>query len=224
MKGKSRNRPAMMCDPLTTPAYAYSPDVNRVGPDACPRLPERVVRFLVLVALLLREYWLTFRRYRAGTLPSWWYYREDLPPGSVQQLAASIRGEFGNAIAWMCRRRGIGPGHPDWPELRCAIIAFGGSVKGFRPGLPACGLQWWENPHIHPWVIGDIPATPAADAMSRLLCRLAVVAAPCLDQFVPHTEPVPAVAPAPQRRVYARAGTGPPTGPPPAQVRHLCCV
>jgi hypothetical protein len=212
----------MMHDPLTTPAYACSPDVNRVGPDASPGLPQRAVRFLVLVAFLLREYCLAFRHYRCGTQPSWWYYREDLPPGSVQQLAASIRGEFGNAIAWMCRRRGIGPGHKDWPEIRCAIIAFGGSVKGFRPDLPACGLQWWENPHILPSAIGDIPATPAADAMSQLLSRLAVAPAPRPPSIVPRSELLRAVAPAPRRQVLARASTGPPTGPPPAPTYQRC--
>ncbi|HTW73102.1 MAG TPA: hypothetical protein VME47_24710 [Acetobacteraceae bacterium] len=139
----------MISNALSVPAYAYAPDADRAGSDASARLSNRLIRFLVLVAFLVREYWLAIRDYRAGTLPSWWYCRSDLPPGSVQQLAASIRGEFGNAIAWMCRRRGIGPGHKDWPELSRAIVAFGGSIKGFRPGLPACGLQWWEN-SLHP--------------------------------------------------------------------------
>jgi hypothetical protein len=198
----------------TAPAEAYSPGANRVGPDASPRLAEHFVRFLVLVGLLVREYWLAFRDYRTGRLPSWWHCRENLPPGSVQQLAASIRGEFGNAIAWMCRRRGIGPDHPDWPEIRCAIIAFGGSVKGFRPGLPACGLQWWENSRIVPCAIGDVPATPAADAMARLLSRSDGALAPPPARVVPSAAPMHAGSPAPQRRVLARASTGPPTGPP----------
>jgi len=206
----------------TFPTEACSPDADRVGPNASPRLPERVVRFFVLLTLLVREYWLVFRDYRAGTLPSWWHYRKDLPPGSVQQLAASIRGEFGNAIAWMCRRRGIGPDHPDWPEIRCAIIAFGGSVKGFRPNLPALGLQWWENPRILPCATGDIRETPAADAMARLLSRLTVAAASPSARVIPAAQPAYAVAPAPQRQVFARASTGPPPGPPFKQARQLC--
>ena len=56
--------------------------------------------------------------------------------------SASIRGEFGNAIAWMAHRFGINPGHPDWPEVSRAIVAFGGSVKGFRAGAPRCPQQW----------------------------------------------------------------------------------
>jgi hypothetical protein len=208
-------------NPNTAPAEAYSPDADRVGPDASPRLAEHFVRFLILVGFLVREYWLAFRAYRTGRLPSWWQYRDDLPPGSAQQLAASIRGEFGNAIAWMCRRRGIGPGHPDWPEIRCAIIAFGGSVKGFRPGLPACGLQWWENPRVLPCAIGDIRETPAADAMARLLSRLAPAYVPPSNRAAAPANSVHAELPAPRQRVLARASTGPPTGPPP-QVPELC--
>ena len=209
-------------NPNTAPAEACSPDANRVGPDAPPRLAEQFVRFLVLVALLVREYWLAFRDHRTGRVPSWWYYRSDLPPGSVQQLAASTRGEFGNAIAWMCRRRGIGPGHPNWPEIRCAIIAFGGSVKGSRPGLPACGLQWWENPEILPCAIGDIRETRAADAMARLLSRLTVAHAPLPAPMVSSAESAHAEAPALQRRMFARASTGPPTGPPFEHAHQLC--
>jgi hypothetical protein len=134
----------------------------------------------------------------------------------MQALAASIRGEFGNAIAWMCRRRGIGPGHPDWPELSRAIVTFGGSTKGFRPGLPACGLQWWESPDIMPGMIGETAATPAATALASLLSRQAVAIAP---PPAPNVEPAaarPAPLPAIRRRVFARAATGPPIGPPPA--------
>jgi len=213
----------------TSPAEAFSPDADRVGPDASPRLPEQIVRFLLLLILLVREHVLAFRHFSAtGLLPSWWNYRSDLPPGSVQQYAASLRGEFGNAIAWMCRRRGIGPGDPDWPQIRCAIIAFGGSVKGFRQGLPACGLQWFENPHILPGAVGEIPTTPAADAIARLLSRHVLADAP---------PPALEAAPAAARHALLPASllsdcwtadswrlhiTGPPTGPPSEQNRQPC--
>ena len=195
----------MMRDPLTTPADAASPDADGAGPDA--RLPGWVV---LLVTLVIRCIFLA-RRSRRCCLPSWWQARPDLPLGSIQALAASVRGEFGNAIAWMCRRRGIGPGHPDWPELSRAIVAFGGSTKGFRPGLPACGLQWWENPDIMPGMIGETAATPAATALASLLSRQEVANAP-----PPAPDVVPAAAePAPLpaiRRVFARTATGPPPG------------
>ena len=206
--------------PSTAPADTYSPDPFRAGPGVPPHLPDHLVHLLArLIALLLRC-WLTASGHRARHLPSWWHFRPDLPPGSAQQEAAAIRGNFGTAIAWMCRRRGIGPGHPDWPYLARTIAAFGGSLAGFRPGLPARGLQWWENPRVIPGVIGDIPATPAADALAALLTQHARAEAP-----PPALSPPPGAATAAAahvvsltswRQVRARAGTGPPTGPPAA--------
>ena len=163
----------MMSDPLTLPADGYAPDADRAGPDAPARLPEWLVHLIALVIRFVLERTLATRSGRSP-LPAWWHDRPDLPLGSAQALAASRRGAFGNAIVWMCRRRGIGPGHPDWPELCRAIVAFGGSIHGFRPGLPACGLQWWENPDIVPGMTGETAATPAVTALAALLSRPAV--------------------------------------------------
>ena len=159
----------------------------------------------------------TLRRCRHGTDE-----RPDLPFGSTQALAASVRGAFGNAIAWMCLRRGIGPGHQDWPELSRAIVAFGGSVQGFRPGLPACGLQWWENPEIIPGMTGMPTATPAATAMASLLSRQAVTDTPPERHVVPPAAAEPAVSPAPCRPRFARVAAGPPTGPPRGRDFRFC--
>jgi hypothetical protein len=148
-------------------------------------------------------------------LPSWWHDRPDLPAGSIQAVAASIRGPFGNAIAWMCQRRGIGPGHPDWPELSRAIVAFGGSLKGLRAGAKPCGLQWWENPDILPGMVGETTAAPAATAMALLLSRQAAAAAPSpAPENIVRSEAEPALPPVFRRQVSARTATGPPTGPP----------
>jgi hypothetical protein len=171
-----------------------------------------LIHFLLNHALALRPR-------RSIRLTPWFHERPDLPPGSAQEEAATIRGPFGNAIAWMCRRRGIGPGHPDWPELSSAIVAFGGSLKGFRAGRPAFGLQWWDDPSAMPGMTGELAATPAAASMASLLARLAVADAP---PPVPHAMPAaagPALFPASRlpaswRHVFARAGPGPPTGPP----------
>jgi hypothetical protein len=208
-----------MSAPPTAPAEAYAPDADRAGPDALAHSPDWLVRCLALLIFFVLEHLLALRPHRSVGLPSSWQDRPDLPPGSAQAMAASRRGAFGNAIVWMCRSRGIGPGHPDWPELSRAIVAFGGSVKGFRAGLPACGLLWWENPNIAPGMTGETAATPAAAAIASLLARQAAADAPPL---VPHA--VRAAAgharfPASWlsescRQVFARAGTGPPTGPP----------
>jgi len=219
----------MMCNAITAPADACSPDSDRTGLDAPARLPEWVVHLIALVIRFMLERAVAARSPRVR-LPSWWHYRPDLPPGSVQQLAASRRGAFGNAIAWMCRRRGIGPGHPNWPELSRAIVAFGGSVKGFRPGLPACGLQWWEQPGIVPGMFCEPAETPAATAMALLLSRQAVAGAP---------PPAPQVVPVVARHAVLPASwqshrwptdhgtlhsTGPPTGPPAGFKSRLFCL
>ena len=204
----------MMRDPLTTPAHACSPDADRAGPDASAHLPEWLVQLLVLIIRFILERKIAARSRRSPP-PSWWHDRPDLPLASIQALAASVRGPFGNAIAWMCRRRGIGPGHKDWPELSRAIVAFGGSVKGFRPGAPARGLHWWENPNIMPGMAGETAAAPAATAMALLLSRqsAAAAASPAPTNIV-RSEAEPARPPALRRQAVARNATGPPTGPP----------
>ena len=135
----------MISNALTSPAYAYSPDADRVGRDASVRLLHRLplldllrllyglVRFLVLVAFLVREYWLVIHEYRAGTQPLSRHSRSDLPPGPAQQPASSIRAPVGNAIAWICPRRGIAPGRKDWLKPFRAVMAFGSSKKSSRP-------------------------------------------------------------------------------------------
>ncbi len=205
--------------PLTVPAEAYAPDADRAGTDAPAQLPEWLVHCLALMIFFLLKRLLAGRPRRPIRLTQWFHERLDLPPGSAQEEAATIRGPFGNAIAWMCRRRGIGPGHPDWPELSRAIVAFGGSVKGFRAGMPARGLQWWDDPNAMPGMTGEIAATPAAAAMAALIARLAAADTP---PAVPHVAPGEAAharSPASWlsescRQVFARARPGPPTGPP----------
>jgi hypothetical protein len=217
-KGNFGNRTAMMSNRLTFPANAYSPDADRDGTDASARLPEWLVHLIALVIRFILERSLAARSRRC-TLPPWWHDRPDLPAGSVQQLAAWRRGAFGNAIAWMCRRRGIGPGHPDWPYLCHAIVAFGGSVQGFRAGLPACGLQWFENPDIVPGMTGEDAATPAATALALLLSRQeAACSPPPTPNVVPEAAP-PVLLPASwlsgcwPTASWRRNSTGPPAAP-----------
>jgi len=212
----------MMHDPLTTPADACAPDADRAAPDAPALLPEWVAHLLALVIRFMLERMLAACSGRSR-LPSWWHDRPDLPPASAQALAASTRGPFGNAIAWMCQRRGIGPGHPDWPYLARTIVAFGGSVKGFRAGARPCGLQWWENPAILPGIIGETTPAPAAAAMALLLSPQAAAAAPSpVPRNIVRSEAEPARPPAFRRQVLARTATGPPTGPPAIRAHHVC--
>jgi hypothetical protein len=171
------------------------------------------------------------RDYRG--LPSCWHDRPDLPPGSAQAEAAAVRGPFGNAIAWMCRRHGVGPGHPDWPELSCYILMFGGSLAKCRRGRPPRGLQWWENPYIVPGlVVGfGIPAAAPASLLEQQAAANALPGAPhaiqgeaanamqteaahAMRAGAAHARSPASWLTASEWHVYARAGPGPPTGPP----------
>jgi hypothetical protein len=166
-----------------------------------------------------------FRRRRCARLPSWWVHRPDMAPGSTQELAASVCGPFGNAIALMCRHWGFGPGHKDWPYLSRMILAFGGSLHGVDGRKHP--QPWWETPEVVPGMIRADAATKpsaasllaaqiAADSRSPVPSAQATCAA--LARTAParaapaHAEP--AVSRAFWWLVFARAGTGPPTGPP----------
>ena len=206
-----------MCNLLTPPAEAYIPDADRGGQGGPVHSLERLVRCIALLILFLHDPLKAVRLLRSGRLWSWHQDRPDLPPGSAQAEAASIRGQFGTAIAWMCRRHGVGPGHPEWPELSRAIVAFGGSLAGFRAGAPACGLQWWENPRIVPGTGAGFSAPAAASASLLPLQAVANAAAPApnaVQGAVAHARLPASWVSAAGRHVFARAGPGPPTGPP----------
>jgi hypothetical protein len=219
----------MTRDPPTTPADACAPDADRAGTDASARLPEWVIQLIALVVrcVLMR---VVAGRTRRSLLPSWWYDRPDLPPGSAEALAASARGPFGNTIVWMCRCQGIGPGHPEWPELSRAIVAFGGSIKRFRAGLSAAEPRWWESPSIVPGMNTYPVPTPAADAVASLLSRQAEANAPQPapgNAAVPNIErsaAEPLLPPVFLWQILARAATGPPTGPPAVWAAILLCM
>ena len=203
---------------------AYLPDANRTAREARDQSPERLARYLALLILFLTQPWNAVRLLRSGRLasflyPAWWHDRPDLPAGSAQQAAASVRGPFGRSIRWMCLRHGIGPGHKDWPELSRAIVAFGGSLEGFRAGAPPCGLEWWENPGVIPGVVLVPGFSAYAPATASLLQLQAVANAspPAPDEMkaeAAHSRLPASWLAASEWHEFARAGPGPPTGPP----------
>jgi len=205
-----------MRTPLPVPAEAYFPDADR---DVAGQLPEWVVRCIAMLILFFLEHVLAMRLRRSRGLQAWWHDRPDLPAGSAQAEAAAVRGSFGNSIAWMCLRHGIGPGHRDWPELSRAIVAFGGSLDGFWAGAPPRGLEWWENPGVIPGVV-LVPGFGAfAPATTSLVAQQAAANAPAPAAKVAQAVAAHARLPAswfaaPVRQVFARAGPGPSTGPP----------
>ena len=214
-----------MRNTLSPPAEAYAPDEDRAGPEGTAQMPEWLVQLLTRLILFMLKHYLAGRSRRGHRRPPWWLdqSRRDLPPGSAQAEAAVDRGPFGRSIAWMCRCRGIGPGHADWPELSRAIVAYGGSLKGFRAGAPAIGLLWWENPYIIPGMIGEAAAPPTAEAIALRLARRAVAEtlAPMLNaeaDAAGHGSLASVWVAAASLRGFVRPGTGPPTGPPAAWV------
>jgi hypothetical protein len=204
------------------PPEAYLPDANRTAREARDQSPERLARYLTLLILFLTQPWNAVRLLRSGRLasflyPAWWHDRTDLPAGSAQQAAASVRGPFGRSIRWMCLRHGIGPGHKDWPELSRAIVAYGGSLKGFRAGRPALGLQWWDNPNIVPGTVTEFrkPIAPTALLLAQDAVAHAVPAVPGVMQGEAAHARLPASWLSTARpHVLARAGPLPSTGPP----------
>jgi hypothetical protein len=210
-----------MRTPLTPPAKAYLSDAYRAEPEASAQSPEGLVRWLALLILLLLEPWNAVRLFRARRRTFLWQdLRPDLPAGSTQSEAASIRGPFGNAIAWMCRRNGVGPGHPEWPELSRAIVAFGGSVAGFRAGMPPSGALCWENPNIVPGIVTGFGVPVATASLLQQAVANALPSAPHAMQAVAAHARLPASKlpaswlSASGRQVFARAGPSPSTGPP----------
>ena len=215
-------RVVKLCPPMRTPtsapAEAHAPYANRAGPDV--RSAEWLAHWLGFLIFFLMEPLNAIRLLRSGRLTSRWHERPDLPPGSTQDEAASLRGSFGTAIAWMCLRHGIGPGHAEWPELSHAIVAFGGSLNGFRAGLPPLGLQWWENPNVVQGFIVGFGTPASATAATDLLVQQDAIAhaLPPVEHVV-QAETAHARLPASwlaasRQQVFARAGPSPSTGPP----------
>lgn len=197
----------MTRDRNTAVAEAWSPDANRAGQVASERLPAVFLEFLTLFIRRMLRQWFPPR---ARLLPSWWVSLPDCVPGSTQELAASVRGPIGHAMAHMCRYCGFGPGHHDWPYLRRSILAFGGSLRGVdgRKHPRPCLETHWIVPAV---VEPDAATTPTAAA--PLARYLTMDEPPPAPRAVP-ADVGPAVSPAPLRPVLARAATGPPTGPP----------
>jgi hypothetical protein len=208
-------------------AQVYAPYADRAGPQASPRSPEWLHWVAFLIFFLSRPLG-AIRMLRSGRLTSWWHDRPDLPAGSAEGYFASVRGPFGNSIRWRCIRHGIGPGHPDWPMLSRAIVAFGGSLDGFRVGAPPRGLLWWENPGVIPGVVTGFSAPSAATVALRKQLSAAEFS-PLLPN-VPQAEAAHGRLPASwlsasRQHVFARAGPGSSTGPPycPGLPRSVMC-
>jgi hypothetical protein len=212
-----------MRDPLTTPVEAYAPATDRAGPDASAPSPEWLVRWLALLIFFLTEPLSALRVLCSGRLPLLWRDdRPDLPAGSAQSEARVdprlVRHRDRLDVPpprYRARASGVA-------ELSRAIMAFGGSLAGYRFDAPPCGLQWWENPNIVPGMGAGFSAPAAATASLTQLQDAASAPTPppnAMQAEASHAR-LPASwlpaswLPATARHVFARAGPGPPPGPP----------
>src|ERR1700679_2238386 len=152
------------------PSQVYAPYADRASRKGTPRSAESLLHWLAFLIFFLHRPLKAFCLLRSGRAgPAWWHHRPDLPACSAQVYFASVRGKFGTSIRWMCIRHGIGPGHKDWPEVSRAIVAYGGSLRGFWAGAPPKGLEWWENPGVIPGVVLVPGFSAFAPAATRLV-------------------------------------------------------
>jgi hypothetical protein len=202
------------------PSQVYAPYADRASPEGNARSRESLLHWLALLLFFLHQPRKAFRLLLSGRAgPAWWHDRPDLPAGSAQAYFASVRGHFGNSIRWMCLRHGIGPGHKDWPEVSRAIVAFGGSLRGFRAGAPPRGLLWWENPGAIPGVVLVPGFSAFAPAPARLVAQPVAADAPApaakvVQAVAAHARLPASWLAASRQHVFARAGPGLSTGPP----------
>ena len=202
------------------PSQVYAPYADRASPKGTPRSADSLLHWLAFLIFFLHRPLKAFCLLRSGRAgPAWWHDRPDLPAGSAQAYFASVRGNFGTSIRWMCIRHGIGPGHKDWPEVSRAIVAYGGSLDGFWAGAPPKGLKWWEIPGVIPGAIlvpGFSAFAPAATRLveQRVAADTAAPAANVVQAVATHARLPASWLAASRQHVFARAGPGLSTGPP----------
>jgi hypothetical protein len=192
-----------MGDQHTAPAEAYAPDPDRADPDSPDLMPEWFAYLIALVILFLLTHCQAVQQRRARRLASRSVGQPALPRDPEQAPAASIDTKPDDETARTCRGRGAAPA---CPELLRALKALFDRYQ-----QPDGGPSLWSQLEACvPSLIGpDAAATPTAPVPSPRL--IAKIRSP--RKFAP-IGPRHSASPAPWRHMLARAGTGPPTGPP----------
>ncbi|HEY1931174.1 MAG TPA: hypothetical protein VGG99_04115 [Acetobacteraceae bacterium] len=195
-----------MGDLNTVPAEAYSPDPDRADPDSPTLMPEWLAYVIALVILFIIETFLATERRHARRRASRPDGRPALQRNSAQPPVPAIHNQPDNMTARTRRGRDAAPECPDLSHARAALLE-----KLRQSDVDPAVLSRLEELGIVPGLIGpDTTATPNAP----------VLAPPCVAnirrnarRFAP-ASPRHAVSTAPRRQMFARPGTGPPTGPP----------
>ncbi|HEY1935138.1 MAG TPA: hypothetical protein VGG99_24295 [Acetobacteraceae bacterium] len=178
-------------------------------------MPEWLAYLIAVVILFIIEQFLAIQQRPARRMAARPAARPPLPRDSAQPTAASIRTQSADATARPRAHDGVAP---STLTLASALATLRDKLQGSEEG-PAVWSQL-EAMGIVPDPLGpDTVATQSAPVPSPLraatnLRRTAPRSAPAGAR---HAEP-PAFA----RHSFARAGTGPPTGPPSVPTYQSC--
>jgi hypothetical protein len=192
-----------MGDLHTAPAEACAPDPYRADPDSPNLLPEWLAYLIALVIVFLLEQFLILRQRNVRRAAS---RRVGRPGDSAAAPAPAIRSQSGHVTA--CTRRGHGV-TPEWADLSRARTALLEKLR--QSDVDPAVLSQLEALGIVPGLPDpDTAATPNAPVPSPLFMANRRPSAPISEPARTRH----AVAPTPWRRMFARIGTGPPTGRP----------
>ncbi|HEY1931582.1 MAG TPA: hypothetical protein VGG99_06205 [Acetobacteraceae bacterium] len=202
-----------MGDLKTPPAEAYAPDPDRADPDSPDLMPEWLAYLIALVILFLLEQWGAMRQRRARRPASRPVGRTGLPRDSAAAPAAAIRSQLDNATARTRRGRGAAPECLDLSHARLALLE-----KLRQTDIDPTVLSQLEALGIVPHPSGPNAASAPVLSPPR---RANIRGTP---RRLASAAPRDGVSPTPRRQNFARAGTGPPTGPPAISRRQSCYV
>ncbi|HEY1931933.1 MAG TPA: hypothetical protein VGG99_07980 [Acetobacteraceae bacterium] len=194
-----------MGDLNTPPAEAYAPDPDRADPDSPDLMPEWLAYLIALVILFLLEQFQAIRQRHPPRPASRPAGRLPLPQDSAQPPAPAIRSQSSDPTARTRRSRGVALDCSELSRTRAALLE-----KLRQSDVDPAVLSQLEALGIVPGPIGPDTATAAAPALTPLcvakIRRNPRRLAPAIPQH--------AVSPTSWQQIPARAGTGPPTGPP----------
>jgi pyruvate/2-oxoglutarate dehydrogenase complex dihydrolipoamide acyltransferase (E2) component len=195
-----------MGDPNTAPAEACAPDPDRAGPDSPDLMPEWLAYLIALVIVFLLEQFLVARQRDTRRTAARRVGRTGLPRDSAAAPAAASRSRSGHATARTRRGHAAAPEGSDLSRMRAALLE-----KLRQSDVDPAVLSQLEALGIAPGPIGpDAAATPAAPVPSPLyVANIRHAPRRLAPAGARH-----GVSSAPWRRISARRGTGPPTGPP----------
>jgi hypothetical protein len=205
-----------MGDPNTAPAEASAPDPDRDDPDSPDLMPVWLAYLIALVIVFLLEQLQAARRRRVRRTAAHRVGRPALPQDSAQPPATAIRSQSDDATARMRRSRDAAPECADLSRMRTELLE-----KLRQSDIDPAVLSQLEALGVAPSPTdADTAATPAVPVPSpHRAANIRRTARRRAPGGAKH-----AVSPAPLRRIFTHASTGPPTGAPAVSGYQSSCV